>query len=450
MTLTSFVFANSGWAEPDLFAVTLANGAVIRATSHSLPLVGPDGFTYSPNAFGKWERGGITFERNALTSCDVTVTADTTVMFPGTTTPMLWVSKLFARASITITTCTIDLAAPTTIVGSVVMFVGRCTAPSMTSTQATLHCADETYLLSEPWPRRVICAGCPWTLFDAQCTLNRDSFAISCAVGAGSTQTNLVLGYNKNLITWSEQIDNAAWVKTNAIVTPNALLDPNGNLTADSVAFSVTGTGTFLEQLVRPTVTVAGKVVTWGVWLRTVSGTAHLNVLLEDQANAVIANTTFALTTTWQLCTVTGTMLSTSTGFDAFIYNPDQTAIAYGVSEAQLEFGPVRTTYVQTTAAPTLTLGSVGNDSLPYSKGYIVPTSGQAVGWPIMVTLQSDTTHLNVQPFPLPLAVGDAFTLYPGCDGQKATCEFKFANKQNFGGFPSTPGPAGALSATGS
>ena len=38
------------------------------------------------------------------------------------------------------------------------------------------------------------------------------------------------------------------------------------------------------------------------------------------------------------------------------------------------------------------------------------------------------------------IAVGDAFTLSAGCDKQFATCKAKFANAQNFRGFPCMPG----------
>ncbi|MDE2164105.1 MAG: DUF2163 domain-containing protein [Alphaproteobacteria bacterium] len=45
-----------------------------------------------------------------------------------------------------------------------------------------------------------------------------------------------------------------------------------------------------------------------------------------------------------------------------------------------------------------------------------------------------------------PVAVGDTFTLTPGCDKQFATCKSKFANAANFRGFPFMPGNDAALS----
>lgn len=43
-------------------------------------------------------------------------------------------------------------------------------------------------------------------------------------------------------------------------------------------------------------------------------------------------------------------------------------------------------------------------------------------------------------PPPLPLAVGDAFTVTAGCDKSFATCGEKFDNRLNFQGFPHMPG----------
>jgi uncharacterized phage protein (TIGR02218 family) len=41
-----------------------------------------------------------------------------------------------------------------------------------------------------------------------------------------------------------------------------------------------------------------------------------------------------------------------------------------------------------------------------------------------------------LSPFPFAFAIGDSIEVVPGCDRQYATCRDKFANTQNFGGFP--------------
>jgi uncharacterized phage protein (TIGR02218 family) len=54
-------------------------------------------------------------------------------------------------------------------------------------------------------------------------------------------------------------------------------------------------------------------------------------------------------------------------------------------------------------------------------------------------TLGSVMTFSN--PFPVAPAVGDAFTIYPGCDHQQSTCLGKFNNLVNFRGQPYIPQP---------
>jgi uncharacterized phage protein (TIGR02218 family) len=44
------------------------------------------------------------------------------------------------------------------------------------------------------------------------------------------------------------------------------------------------------------------------------------------------------------------------------------------------------------------------------------------------------------QAMPEPLAAGDAFTVTAGCDKTFATCRDRFANTDNFRGFPHIPG----------
>jgi uncharacterized phage protein (TIGR02218 family) len=41
---------------------------------------------------------------------------------------------------------------------------------------------------------------------------------------------------------------------------------------------------------------------------------------------------------------------------------------------------------------------------------------------------------------PEPIAIGDAFTVTAGCDKSFATCRARFANTDNFRGFPQIPG----------
>jgi uncharacterized phage protein (TIGR02218 family) len=48
-------------------------------------------------------------------------------------------------------------------------------------------------------------------------------------------------------------------------------------------------------------------------------------------------------------------------------------------------------------------------------------------------------------PMPNAIAVGDAYSVYPGCDKRFTTCTGKFGNGANFGGFPYVPGVGNIL-----
>lgn len=49
------------------------------------------------------------------------------------------------------------------------------------------------------------------------------------------------------------------------------------------------------------------------------------------------------------------------------------------------------------------------------------------------------------RPTPSPIAIGDTFEIFPGCDRTLATCESKFSNRANFAGQPFIPAPETAL-----
>jgi hypothetical protein len=448
----------------------------MRATTGGRDIVGSDGFTYFTSLYGKWQRGGTTSDLNVTTKCDVTIAVDSTFMLPGTSTPMLWVSKLFARSQVQVTTCTIDLAAPTVIIGSIIVFIGRCTAPSITSTSLVLSCWDETYVLSEPWPRRVICAGCPFTLFDLQCRLNRDNFGVQCVVGSGSTQTNLAL-VNPNALAQSNGFDLAPWILTNANAIAHSATAPDGTNNAYALQRVATnGTEASVTQVCGAI--IAGTNLNHSVHAKAGSAGAllSLRIIYADAATPTgvvtfnpatgaitFTGTTFtgkasitALANGWYRCSIHAAAISSPAANRVDIDCTTSTIGGLGgvagdfiyIWGEQLEGGTAPTTYVTTTTAANQ-LGSVGNNALPYSRGYIVPTSGQAKGWNITVTLQSDTSHLALQPFPLPIVPGDSFTLYPGCDGTKAVCVGTFNNLANNGSFPNVPGPNSAVNATG-
>jgi uncharacterized phage protein (TIGR02218 family) len=48
-------------------------------------------------------------------------------------------------------------------------------------------------------------------------------------------------------------------------------------------------------------------------------------------------------------------------------------------------------------------------------------------------------------PLPVAPAVGDTFSIFPGCDKTMATCQNKYSNVVHFRGFPFIPTPETAV-----
>lgn len=55
----------------------------------------------------------------------------------------------------------------------------------------------------------------------------------------GCVPRGTALSFKKNLLTFTEQFDNAAWIKIRSSVTPNAAIAPDGTLTAEKLVDSV-------------------------------------------------------------------------------------------------------------------------------------------------------------------------------------------------------------------
>ena len=78
-----------------------------------------------------------------------------------------------------------------------------------------------------------------------------------------------------------------------------------------------------------------------------------------------------------------------------------------------------------------------------FALGRVTLSSGQNAGFSrgIRSWISGSPASLKlIAPFPFPLASGDAFAAYPGCDKQENTC-IGFGNLKNFGGMPFIPAP---------
>ena len=192
----------------------------------------------------------------------------------------------------------------------------------------------------------------------------------------GSCPSLLVEPQRTNVLTYSEQFDNAAWVKSsvgsglNPVVTSNISTSPSGNNDADRIVFNTT-LSTDISQIVQTIPLTVSS-----------TGSVYLKAFASGDVGKIIAirfnsagYTLVTLTNSWQRFSVTATALGsfdialrpvigTSTG--------SVSVLAWG---AQLEAGSYATSYI-----PTLGASSVTRNADVISKTGISSLIGQTEG----------------------------------------------------------------------
>ena len=174
----------------------------------------------------------------------------------------------------------------------------------------------------------------------------------------------------RNLLTFTEQFDNAIWTldnsgATNPIVTANFGTAPNGTQTADRIQLNKTG-GTY-SRIQQALSGLPSGIYTLSVWMRNnVAGTANVGIRID----AIGINC--AVTTTWQRFSVTLAVAGTAASaqillFDSIAGN-DETAdiLAWG---AQVELGSTATAYQKVVSAFEVTEANVASLSYIFFDG---------------------------------------------------------------------------------
>jgi hypothetical protein len=189
----------------------------------------------------------------------------------------------------------------------------------------------------------------------------------------GSTCGKLLLEPQRtNLITYSEQFDNAAWTKDGSTATANDAVSPDGYTNADKLFETAV---TDFHRLYGPLISVtsgtaytasifvkAAEVTTFAIELRLTAsvGTAVFNLVAETATNGGIVQD---YGNGWYRCIFTATATATGNG-RPFFYIKQASSYAGNASNgiliygASLEEGAYATSYVGPTLGAAVTRGS--------------------------------------------------------------------------------------------
>ena len=172
------------------------------------------------------------------------------------------------------------------------------------------------------------------------------------ADGSLSTTGRLLIEPQRtNRILYSEQFDNAAWVKSVATVTANTTISPDGSQNADTIAFTASAIA-FCQQIVAGAFESQSHTVS--VYAKVASGTATFRLKCTHGGVLDYFSSDFTATTEWQRFTFTATFGATiGTSIVCGVINATnalaKNVIFYGFqTEANASYA---TTYIPTTTA---------------------------------------------------------------------------------------------------
>ena len=171
--------------------------------------------------------------------------------------------------------------------------------------------------------------------------------------GAWYDPSDINVNWRYNLLTYTEQFDNAAWVKSSGgtgvapAVTANAAIAPDGTTTADSIVFN-RGAGNTLADVVAlsQAPAVSSRTYTQSVWLKAATP-SDVGKQLALRNVAAVAVVVITLTADWVRYTRTETgSIANWEIINRGTVTADNTVTAL-VWGAQLQTGTTATTYQQ-------------------------------------------------------------------------------------------------------
>jgi len=182
----------------------------------------------------------------------------------------------------------------------------------------------------------------------------------------------------ENLLKYSEQFDNAAWIKVrSSIGATNATTAPDGTLTAEKLVDSIDNASHKIYQVVN---VAYGETMTASVWLKAAElSYAALAITSQNETNRYLVRMNLStgafLSSTgtgtyeiinagsgWWKLTITAALASGDTGTAFFIYTSNASTTAYAgtgtdgiyIWGAQLKRSTTASDYLQTVAYPKI------------------------------------------------------------------------------------------------
>jgi hypothetical protein len=158
-------------------------------------------------------------------------------------------------------------------------------------------------------------------------------------------------GGRRNLLTFTEEFDDAAWIKAGTTITPNVVAAPDGTMTADEIRYSGGGANQFNAGLSTAVTTP----ITISFWARrgpVSTGLAALRVGLRNNGTIVVAAFNYTPTEEWQRFSFQYT--PSGTGVDRiYFYNSGAASnnVPFYLWGAQFETGSTATPYQKVTTS---------------------------------------------------------------------------------------------------
>jgi hypothetical protein len=159
----------------------------------------------------------------------------------------------------------------------------------------------------------------------------------------------------RNLLTWTQAFDNAAWTKQVGgsgvlpVVVANAAAAPDGTVTADLMTFSTPAGGSDYSIVTSSTIsTVAGKTYTGSLQIKASSGADVGKRITLWHVNAGASVQQITLTADWQYVARTENAFTTTGNFRFGLYpvtGGSSGTVSVHIWGAQLELGSTATAY---------------------------------------------------------------------------------------------------------